>query len=63
MEMDYEIHAKVAKYILVFKTYKEVKLHSSEESEDQVVDGEIDNGYNDECVYYFLMEISPARSQ
>ena len=48
---------------MVLKTYKEVKLHYSEESEDQVVDREIDNDYNDECVYYFLMERSPEISQ
>ena len=41
---------------MVLKTYKEVKPHSSEESEDKVVDGDRDNDYNDEYVYYFLME-------
>ena len=48
--------------MLVKKTYKDVKPHSSEESADKVVEGEKDNYYNDEYVYYFLMEIAPARS-
>ena len=48
--------------MLVLKTYKEVKPHFSEESEDKVVEGERDNDDNDEYVYYFLMERSPARS-
>ena len=46
---------------MVLKTYKEVKPHSSEESEDKVVEGERDNDDNDEHVYYFLMERAPAR--
>ena len=49
--------------MLVLKTYKEVKPHSSEESEDKVVDGERYNDYNDEYVYYLLMEIAIARSR
>ena len=48
--------------MLVLKTYKEVKLHSSEESEDKVVEGEIYKYDHDEYVYYFLTEIAPARS-
>ena len=48
---------------MVLKTYKEVKPHSSEESEDKVVDGDRDNDDNDEYVYYFLMERAPAISQ
>ena len=35
---------------MVFKTYKEVKPHSSEEREDMVVEGERDNDDNDEYV-------------
>ena len=49
--------------MLVLKTYKEIKPYSSEESEDKVVEGEIDNDDNYEYIYYFLMEIAPARSQ
>ena len=49
--------------MLVFKTYKEVKPHSSEESEDKVVEGERDKYDNDEYVYYFLMEKAPTRSR
>ena len=41
--------------ILALKTYKEVKPHSSEESEDQVVDRERDNDENDEYVYYLIV--------
>ena len=37
--------------MLVLKTYKEVKPHSSEESEDKVVEGEIDKYDNNEYVY------------
>ena len=47
---------------MVLKTYKEVKPHSSEESEDKVVEGERDNYDNDDYVYYFLLERAPARS-
>ena len=47
----------------ILKTYKEVKPHSSEESEDKVVEGERDKYDNDEHVYYFLMGRSPARSR
>ena len=54
--------SKIKTLILVFKTYKEVKPHSSAESEDKVVEGERDNDDNDEYVYYFLMEREPARS-
>ena len=32
---------------MILKTYKEVKPHSSEESEDKVVDGERDKYDND----------------
>ena len=49
--------------ILVNKTYKEVKPHSSEESEYKVVEGERDKYDNDEHVYYFLMGRAPARSR
>ena len=49
--------------LLVLKTYKEVKPHSSEESEDKVIEGEIDKYDNDEYVYYFLMGRAPARSR
>ena len=47
---------------MVLKTYKEVKLHSSEESEDKVFEGERDKYDNDEHVYYFLMGREPTRS-
>ena len=47
--------------LLVFKTYKEVKPHSSEESEDKVVEGERDKYDIDE--HYFLMGRAPARSR
>ena len=47
---------------MVFKTYKEIKPRSSEESKDKMVEGERDNDDNDEYVYYFLMERAPARS-
>ena len=49
--------------LLVLKTYKEVKPHSSEESEDMVVEGDRDKYDNDEHVYYFLMGRAPARSR
>ena len=49
--------------MLVLKTYKEVKPHSSEESEDKVVEREEDNDENDEYVYYLLMERALARIQ
>ena len=49
--------------LLVLKTYKEVKPHSSEESKDKVVEGERDKYDNDEHVYYFLMGRAPARSR
>ena len=49
--------------LLVLKTYKEVKPHSSEESEDKVVEGERYKYDNDEQVYYFLMGRAPARSR
>ena len=45
------------------KTYKKVKIHSSEEIEDTVIEVERDNDENDEYVYYFLMERAPSRSQ
>ena len=48
---------------MVFKTYKEVKPHSSEEIEDKVVEGERDNDDNDEYVYCLFMERAPARSR
>ena len=46
----------------MFKTYKEVKPHSSEESEDKVVEGERDKYDNNKQVYYFLMGRAPERS-
>ena len=46
-----------------FKTYKEIKPHYSEESEDNVVDRERDNDNNYEYVYYFIMERALARIQ
>ena len=49
--------------MLVLKTYKEVKPHSSEESEDKVGEREEDNDENDEYVYYFLMERAPVINQ
>ena len=48
---------------MVKKTYKEVKPHSLEESEDKVVEGERDKYDNDEHVYYFLMGRASARSR
>ena len=48
---------------MVLKTYKEVKPHSYEESEDGVVEGYIYNDDNDEYVYYFLIEKASARSR
>ena len=47
--------------LLVLKTFKEVKPHSSEESEDKVVEGERDKYDIDE--HYFLMGRAPARSR
>ena len=47
---------------MVKKTYKKVKPHSSEESEDKVVEGERDNDENDEYLYYLIMDIAHARS-
>ena len=47
--------------MLVLKIYRKINPHSSEESEDNVVEGESDKYYNDEHVYYFLMERSLAR--
>ena len=49
--------------MLVKKTYKRVKIYSSEESEDKVVELERDNFDNDEYVYYLLMERAPAGSR
>ena len=49
--------------LLVLKTYKEVKIHSSEESEDKMVEGERDKYDNDEHVYYFFVRRAPARSR
>ena len=48
---------------MVFKNYKEVKPHFSEESEDKVVKVDRDKYDNDEHVYYFLMGRAPARSR
>ena len=45
---------------MILKTYKEVKTHSSEESEDKVVEGERDKYDNDEQVCYFLMGRAPG---
>ena len=59
-EIDNEIHLKAA--MLVLKTYKEVKPHSSEEIKDKVVEGERDRYDNDEYVNYLLMERAPVRS-
>ena len=50
-------------YILVLKTYKEIKPYSSEEIKDEVVEVERYNDDNDEYVYCFLMERAPARSR
>ena len=60
-DIDGEINSKMAKYILVKKTYKELKPHYSEESKDKVVEVERDNDENDEYVYYFLIDRAPAR--
>ena len=49
--------------LLVLKTYKEVKSHSSEESEDKVAEEERDNDENYKYVYCFLVERAPARSR
>ena len=57
-----EIHSKMTK-IYWFKNYKEVKPHYSEEIEDNLVEGEIDNDENDEYIYYFLVERAPERSR
>ena len=46
-----------------FKTYKEVKPHYSEESEDKVVERERENYKKYEYVYYFLVDRAPARSR
>ena len=54
---------KNEKLLLVLKTYKEVKTHSSEESEDKVVEGERDKYDNYEHVYYFLMGRATERSR
>ena len=65
-EIDGEIHSKMAKMKTCYwfkKNYKEIKPHSSEESEDKVVEGERDKYDNDEHVYYFLMGRAPARSR
>ena len=48
---------------MVSKTYKEVKPHSSEESQDNVFEGEKGKYDNDENVYYFLMVRAPARNR
>ena len=61
-EIDGKMHSKMVKRYW-FKIYKEIKPHSSEESEDRVVGGERDNDENDEHLYYFLMERAPARSR
>ena len=45
------------------KTYREIKPHYSEESEDKVFEGERDNDDNNEYVYYFLTERASARSR
>ena len=47
--------------MLVLKTDKEIKPHYLEESEDKVAEGERYNDYNDEYLYYLIMEITPAR--
>ena len=44
--------------MLVLKTYKEVKPHSSEESEDKAFEGDRNNYDNDEYVYCFPMLFS-----
>ena len=54
---------EIENLLLVLKTYKEVKPHSSKVSEDKVVEGERDKYDNDENVYYFLMGRAPARSR
>ena len=46
-DIDGKIHSKMAIMLLVLKIYKEVKTHSSEESEDKVVEGERDKYDND----------------
>ena len=61
-DIEGEIHSKMAKKIGL-KIYKEIKPHSSEESEDKVVEVERDNYNNDDYVYYLLMERAPARSR
>ena len=49
--------------MLVFKNYKKLKPHSSEESADKVVEVERDNYENDKYVYHLLMDRAPARSR
>ena len=64
--IDGKIHLKMAKMKTCYwflKTYKEVKPHSTEESEDKADEGERDKYNNDEHVYYFLMGRAPARIQ
>ena len=51
---------KTAK-IYWLKKNKKVKPHSSEESEDKVVEVDRDKYDNDDYVYYFLMERAPER--
>ena len=46
---------------MVLKTYREVKPHSSEESEDKVVEVGIYNNDNDEYVYIFIVVRAPVR--
>ena len=48
---------------MVFKNYKEVKTHSSEEIEYKAVEGYRDNDDNDKYVYYLLMDRAPKRSR
>ena len=61
--IDHKIHSKTSKICLFKKIYKEVKSHSSEESEDKLFEGERDNYNNYEYLYYFLIERAPARIQ
>ena len=58
-----ERYIQIWQIYIGFKNYKEIKTHSSEEREDKVVEGEIDNDDNDEYAYDFLMGIAPARSR
>ena len=62
-DIDGEIHLKMAKIYWFFKKNKEIKHNYSEESEDNVVEGERDNDDSDEYVYYFLMDRAPTRSR